>query len=296
MKRTAESELGPSPLVVYQAHGQVSCASSSSDIITLNVGGTLHTTTRHVLVGSAGFFPHSLLARMFSHDAGEPTEGDGPVVVAQPHIPTRRDAQGHYFIDADFAIFRHVLNVLRHPKRARIVPADMTSEEWADELDYWGLVERDDVESTTTVVPANRRLRAEGDEPPLSELGAAIRQDLMDTEAQVIRALFAGTGYDRPGGKTREDKLRVPMHKYAMPWAQGGDLGSYILKNASVIASLIKAMLQLDGAFPVGITESRTPVHHMTYVFDGKQYTTQESTLTVTISYNNVDTLKQRVK
>ncbi|XP_071798809.1 uncharacterized protein [Asterias amurensis] len=63
-----------------------------SDLVTLNVGGSLYTTT----VSTLTCYPNSMLGTMFSGN-----------------IPTHRDNNGHYIIDGDGPIFRHVLNFLR---------------------------------------------------------------------------------------------------------------------------------------------------------------------------------------
>ncbi|XP_071797599.1 uncharacterized protein [Asterias amurensis] len=66
-----------------------------SDLVTLNVGGSLYTTTVATLIR----YPESMLGSMFGGN-----------------IPTNRDNNGHYTIDRDGPIFRHVLNFLRNPK------------------------------------------------------------------------------------------------------------------------------------------------------------------------------------
>lgn len=68
---------------------------SGSEIIHLNVGGTIYTTTRSTL----SRYPDSMLGAMFRGD-----------------IPSRLDLNGHYFIDRDGEIFKYVLNFLRSTK------------------------------------------------------------------------------------------------------------------------------------------------------------------------------------
>ncbi|XP_002731176.1 BTB/POZ domain-containing protein KCTD6-like [Saccoglossus kowalevskii] len=63
-----------------------------SEILYLNVGGVIYTTTRATLLN----YPHSMLGSMFSE-----------------RVPTQLDQNGHYFIDRDGEIFRYVLNFLR---------------------------------------------------------------------------------------------------------------------------------------------------------------------------------------
>lgn len=62
------------------------------EIIGLNVGGHLYTTSRATLTR----FPDSMLGSMFSD-----------------RLPTARDSQGNYVIDRDGPLFRYILNFLR---------------------------------------------------------------------------------------------------------------------------------------------------------------------------------------
>ena len=66
-----------------------------SDIITLNVGGTIYTTSRATLTR----YPSSMLGCMFSD-----------------RLPSAMDKHGNFVIDRDGNIFRHVLNFLRTSK------------------------------------------------------------------------------------------------------------------------------------------------------------------------------------
>ncbi|XP_022111282.1 BTB/POZ domain-containing protein KCTD6-like [Acanthaster planci] len=89
------------------------------DLVTLNVGGCLHTTTITTLTR----FPDSMLGSMFSG-----------------RLPTSRDSHGHYIIDGDGPTFRHVLNFLR--RSALCLPADFS--EWdllAAEADFYQITE-----------------------------------------------------------------------------------------------------------------------------------------------------------
>ena len=76
-----------------------------NQIIRLNVGGVIHTTTRTTLCT----YPESMLGAMFSGDFG-----------------ANVDENGHYFIDRDGEIFKHVLNFLRSNRIT--LPEDFT--EW----------------------------------------------------------------------------------------------------------------------------------------------------------------------
>ena len=64
----------------------------AQDIVHLNVGGTLYTTTKATLCR----FPNSMLGAMFNGA-----------------MPTTKDESGHYFIDRDGSLFMYVLNFLR---------------------------------------------------------------------------------------------------------------------------------------------------------------------------------------
>ncbi|KAG2456655.1 ANR42 protein, partial [Polypterus senegalus] len=63
-----------------------------SELVTLNVGGKLYTTSRATLA----CYPDSMLGAMFSGK-----------------LPSSKDSQGNCFIDRDGKIFRHILNFLR---------------------------------------------------------------------------------------------------------------------------------------------------------------------------------------
>ncbi|XP_038052423.1 BTB/POZ domain-containing protein KCTD21-like [Patiria miniata] len=86
------------------------------DLVNLNVGGCLYTTSRSTLTR----YPRSMLAAMFSGELD----------------PSVRDANGAYTIDGDGPIFRHVLNFFRRGKL--ILPEDF--KEWellASEADFY---------------------------------------------------------------------------------------------------------------------------------------------------------------
>ena len=72
-------------------------------VVTLNVGGIVHTTTRSTL----SKFPDSMLGALMSGK-----------------FPVTQDENGHIFIDRDGAIFRHILNFLRSTRLA--LPSDFT--------------------------------------------------------------------------------------------------------------------------------------------------------------------------
>ncbi|XP_066305221.1 BTB/POZ domain-containing protein KCTD19-like [Branchiostoma lanceolatum] len=98
--------------------------SSSNDIVTLNVGGQIYTTTRATLTR----YPNSRLGATFSVGQGAPRGSGGasrpfggaprPVMNVSmlnrsPSLDVLRDEQGRFFIDRDGVAFRHVLNFLR---------------------------------------------------------------------------------------------------------------------------------------------------------------------------------------
>ena len=68
---------------------------SESQVVELNIGGCLFTTTRSTLCK----FPESMLATMFSSTADIP--------------PAHTDSQGRFFIDRDGSRFADVLAFLR---------------------------------------------------------------------------------------------------------------------------------------------------------------------------------------
>ena len=69
----------------------------SAEIISLNVGGTIYTTTRSTLTR----YPDSMLGAMFG--------GKLP-------LENSKDSQGNYFIDRDGELFKYILNFLRVSK------------------------------------------------------------------------------------------------------------------------------------------------------------------------------------
>ncbi|XP_023931584.1 uncharacterized protein LOC106171442 [Lingula anatina] len=65
---------------------------SGYEIVNLNVGGVIYTTT----IATLTKYPESMLGAMFSGN-----------------MPTAHDDRGNYFIDRDGSMFRHILNFLR---------------------------------------------------------------------------------------------------------------------------------------------------------------------------------------
>ena len=87
-----------------------------NQIINVNVGGCLYTTTLHTLLQK-----DSRLARMF--DGSEPCP---------------KDSQGNYFIDRDGTIFRYVLNFLR-TSRLNLPDGFQDFGQLAEEAEFYGL-------------------------------------------------------------------------------------------------------------------------------------------------------------
>ena len=86
-----------------------------SDIIDLNVGGQIYTTTRTTLTR----YPTSMLGCMFSD-----------------RLPSAVDKHGNYVIDRDGQMFRHVLNFLRTSQL--ILPKDFREHELLNaEADFY---------------------------------------------------------------------------------------------------------------------------------------------------------------
>lgn len=90
-----------------------------TDLIKINAGGKVYYTMLRTLTET---FPNSFIAYMFKRPEMIP-----------------RDDEGIYFIDADANFFGALLNVLRRPKLAEVVPNGMERENWLQELDYWGI-------------------------------------------------------------------------------------------------------------------------------------------------------------
>ena len=96
---------------------------ASDDRITLNVGGERFVTTRTTLTNRPG----SMLATMFAANA---------------RVPTRPDADGSFFVDANPRVFEHVLDALRFNATPDVdaPPAGVLKSVWRAALDYYGLI------------------------------------------------------------------------------------------------------------------------------------------------------------
>ena len=90
-----------------------------TDVVSLNVGGTIYTTSRATLTR----FPNSMLGSMFSD-----------------RLPSIKDDKGNYLIDGDGSLFRYVLNFLR--RSILVLPEDFKELDMlAQEADYYQIKE-----------------------------------------------------------------------------------------------------------------------------------------------------------
>merc|ERR1712117_865245 len=94
----------------------------SGQVITLNVGGTVFTTT----IATLTKYPNSLLAAMFNQESERP--------------PARKDDNGNFFIDAEPEPFKFILRFLRRGKLSEYIDG-RTLERLEWEADYYGLEE-----------------------------------------------------------------------------------------------------------------------------------------------------------
>ncbi|XP_030853136.1 BTB/POZ domain-containing protein KCTD6-like [Strongylocentrotus purpuratus] len=93
-----------------------------ADVVSLNVGGTIYTTSRATLTR----FPDSRLGSMFSD-----------------RLPSIKDDKGNYLIDGDGSLFRYVLNFLR--RSILVLPEDFKELDMlAQEADYYQIKELND--------------------------------------------------------------------------------------------------------------------------------------------------------
>jgi len=91
---------------------------SDGEVVTLNVGGRLFTTTRTTLTSQ----PDSVLGRMF-----DPTSS----------LPPARMVDGAFFIDANPNVFEVILDFLRH--RCILLPPSLPLEAVLAQARYFGL-------------------------------------------------------------------------------------------------------------------------------------------------------------
>ena len=90
-----------------------------TDVVSLNVGGTIYTTSRATLTR----FPDTMLGSMFSD-----------------RLPSIKDDKGNYLIDGDGSLFRYVLNFLR--RSILVLPEDFKELEMlAQEADFYQIKE-----------------------------------------------------------------------------------------------------------------------------------------------------------
>merc|ERR1712117_724967 len=106
----------------YDLEFESATVTMSGQVITLNVGGTLFTTTITTLTK----YPNSLLAAMFEPDSECP--------------PARKDKEGNFFIDGEPKPFEMILRFLRRGKLTEDIDG-CTLEQLELEADYYGLEE-----------------------------------------------------------------------------------------------------------------------------------------------------------
>ena len=111
---------------------------SSSDIISLNVGGQKFQTTRMTLMSS----PSSTLARMFDPDS---------------LIPPAKHVDGDYFIDADPKIFDVILHFLRY--KSVVIPPNVPVQAVVDQAMFFGLNGMMEEMSKPSVKKPNSRIK-----------------------------------------------------------------------------------------------------------------------------------------
>lgn len=232
------------------------CISLSTDgHITLNVGGTLFETLGQTLRDSVSFFPRSLLGRMFS---------------PENQNLHQRDQHGNIFLDADPIYFRSILNVLRYPLLIDEVPHKMSIAVWSQQLDYWGLIERVELDENA------KRIKPLG-EMTMKEISDKMKRDTMKDEEVVIKTILESTGYYDRGGKSRKTVLHIPIGCCKLPW--GNDLGETLKSDSSHYEHLLATQLRVTD---VSIKDSHKKT--LTYQFQGETYSITE-TKTMTISF-----------
>ena len=87
----------------HSNHTTDSQSLTMDEIIGLNVGGYIYTTSRSTLTR----YPNSMLGNMFSD-----------------RLPSAQDSQGNFIIDRDGKVFRHILNFLRTCTSKLVLPED----------------------------------------------------------------------------------------------------------------------------------------------------------------------------
>ncbi|CAE8739413.1 unnamed protein product [Polarella glacialis] len=106
----------------YSLQEEEILSSSGSEVLELNVGGRVFTTT----LGTLRFDPESLLGKVFASDS--------------PFAAPRKDASGRVFFDRDGEAFAFVLDFLRRGGRLIGAPSDVaTLVKIKDEAEYFGL-------------------------------------------------------------------------------------------------------------------------------------------------------------
>jgi hypothetical protein len=137
----------------------------------------------------------------------------------------------------------------------------MTPEAWSQELEYWGLAERAELDANGLLVRPLESLS-------LQELGQKIVTDIRENEYRVIRTIFDLTGYFATDSKTRHVSLHIPLDVY--PLGRGIDLGRYIEKYTDVLTQHLKTMI--NGKSNVVIKKLTKACNDRFYEFQGQSY------------------------
>eukprot|EP01122_Echinamoeba_exundans_P013776 TRINITY_DN6066_c0_g1_i2.p1 TRINITY_DN6066_c0_g1~~TRINITY_DN6066_c0_g1_i2.p1 ORF type:complete len:251 (+),score=25.33 TRINITY_DN6066_c0_g1_i2:33-785(+) len=135
---------------------------SSSDVIELNVGGTIFASCRSTLTRISD----SMLARLI----------DG-------NIPTAKDSQGRYFIDRDPTHFGTLLNYLRTGEL--YVPEDVPIKRVVQEADFYGI----SLKKVISEKKKRDKLRNSAQTEP-QKLAETLRNTTMDTWKQFAVSKF----------------------------------------------------------------------------------------------------------
>ena len=235
------------------------------DIVVLNIGGECCSTLRKTLADSNKFFPHSLLARIFSERMRE---------------MVLEDEEGRVFIDKDMKNFLPVLNVLRLPELISDIPSHMSGASWKAELEYWGLVERVEMDNEANLIKPLGEMT-------MREVSEKLRKDIARNEESVIKHVFESTGYYDRAEKSRTATLHIPVGHYELPW--GSDLGEILKANSLHYTDLFHSLL---GVSDISIKQDSHK--KITYEFQGKSYTTQDTkTMTITFTMPFVSSNKK---
>ena len=137
--------------------------SSSSDIVTVDVGGQKIRTTRMTLMSD----PNSALARMFDPDSS---------------IPPSKLVEGAYFIDADPDVFKVVLHFLRY--KSLVIPTSVPVQAVKDQAMFFGL--------EGMVAEMIEEMSKPGDEKPNSRIKIKASWQTFETSRKILTRKING--------------------------------------------------------------------------------------------------------